>query len=235
MLFILMKTLEQIKIEKEASKLEQKLIARKEQLKRYYVALADKRKAQIDNYYNKKLDKMTKKISSQYNRKRIDKKKLILWKPIKPKAEKIGKWKSKALAEAQLYSKLSRAFFIGKELVIRLADKQIVVNLLDKEGNIRSDIQGWHCYPQKNYSQLAFDIKNIRPISMWTNRRQADTIGEWKRNLPLEIQIYLEEKSQEPKPLRDGIWYREQYEKYKTLNDNILQAYWLHRWKQKKN
>lgn len=152
-----------------------------------------------------------------------------------PEDKTVGKRKAKALAEAQLYSKLSRAFFIGKELVIRLADKQTVVNLLDKEGNIRSDIQGWHCYPQKNYSQLAFDIKNIRPITKWTNWRQADTIGERKKNLPLETQIYLEEKSQEPKPLRDGIWYREQYEKYKTLNDNILSAYWLHRWKQKKN
>lgn len=231
MLFILMKTLEQIKIEKMASKLEQKLIERKEKLRRYYEALAIKRKAEIENYYNKKLEKRTKKIVSEYNRKRIDKKKLILGKPIKEKVEKKSKEKSKALKEIQLYSKLSRIEIRDWVLMVWLADKNIYTDLLDVEWNIRSDIQWWHCYPQKNYPQLAFDINNIRPISILTNRRQKDTIGEWKKNLPTETQIHLEKKSQEIKQLRDCVWYREQYERYKTLNDNLLNAYWLHRWK----
>lgn len=132
-----------------------------------------------------------------------------------PEDKTIWKVKSKALKEIQKYAKLSRAYIFWWVIMIFLYDKQISV-VLDKKVN------WWHVFSQRNYPQLAFDIRNIRPISSWGNRKQLDTTAERIVNIPDKDQEYLKQKSikkLDKNTIRDRKFYIEIIEKYKKLNE----------------
>ncbi|HCB51686.1 TPA: hypothetical protein DEP21_03885 [Patescibacteria group bacterium] len=101
--------------------------------------------------------------------------------------------------------------------MILIVDKMIEVELTRK-------VNAGHCYPQRNYPQLAFDIRNVRPISNWENKKQADTIGNWVVNIPKETQKYLKKKSEdkenkeEKNKLRDVNYFIDMYNLYHEKN-----------------
>ena len=130
-----------------------------------------------------------------------------------PKDQTVSKVKAKALTEIQKYTKLSRAVLTDNWIVIQVMDKMEQVPLDSK-------VNGWHVYSQRNYPNLAFDIKNIRPITSWWNRKQLDTTGERIVNLPIKIQKYLIKRSNEPKKkqIRNRAFYEWIIEQYKALN-----------------
>lgn len=203
------------KIDKQASDLQIKLNKRciAERLK--YDKLIESQVAKIQNRYELKLQKRLKKISSQYDRSRIDKKKKILGKEVKKKLPTTNKMKKDALTEIQKYAKLSKAIWSTEWPMIYLVDKCKRVPLTSK-------VNGWHVYPQSNYRNMMFLENNIRPISNWWNKQQADNIAEWRFNLPKEIQIELEQLSKdkwEKRKLMDHNDYQMVIDKYKQLNE----------------
>lgn len=135
-----------------------------------------------------------------------------------PEDKTVGKVKTKALAEIQKYAKLSRAFRTDKWIMIVVYD---TMNQVPLDWNVN----GGHVYSQKNYPQLAFEEQNIWPITKRWNKKQLDTTAEWKKNLPLNTQNYLEERSKDKSgknELRDRAFYEEIIAKYKKLNENEL-------------
>lgn len=214
-----MKTIDQNKkykekqrIEKSKKKLEEKLQKRLESEKLKYDALKANNIAKITSRYDKKLELRLKKIAREYDRKRINEKKKIQGKEVKKKEPK--NMKSKALAEIQKYAKLSRAYLDWDKIMIYLYDKKITVEL-DKKVN------WWHCYPQRNYPQLAFEVNNIRPISARWNKTQADNIAFWKINLPRAVEITLDEIAKKKilkNQIMDHRFYQDIIDKYKKLN-----------------
>jgi len=146
------------KIQKAQEKLRQKMSKRLLSEKLKYDKLKNKQFQKIKAKYDKKLEKRLKKIASQYNRKRIDTKKKIMGKFIKPKLPDLSKVKNKAFKIFQERSKLRWVKLENGRMIIWLWDKEIFVPY-------DSNVQAGHCRPQKNYSQLAFDPQNVRPIS----------------------------------------------------------------------
>lgn len=133
------------------------------------------------------------------------------------------KRKKKALSEFQKFAKLSRAYVNNNKICVVLMDKM-------KEVELSWNVHWWHCFPQWNYPQLAFDIDNCRPISWWWNRQQLDTVGLRLENLKPSIQDYLKDKSenkQEKRSDRDSDFYIEKYNQYKILNKRECERLWI--------
>lgn len=160
--------------------------------------------------------------------KKIVSKKTITPPPIKKTSKRIvikkklsvfpnlAKIKNKALKEVQLYAKLKRTQ--------RDDDGSLVIFLVDQKTWVpfSGGVHAGHCYPQKNFPHLAFDLYNIWPISQEMNSLQADRVGEWKSNLPVEHQSYLQSKSVDSfakNCLRNHMYYHSQYEMYSLLNE----------------
>ena len=130
-----------------------------------------------------------------------------------PVDKRVGKLKAKALSLIQRYAKLSRAIRSTEWPKIFLVDKQ-------KRVNLNKNVHWWHCFWQKNHPQLAFEVRNIRPIHYITNRTQSDQDAQWIVNLPKEDQEYLKEKSKnksEKRSERNRQFYEAIIEKYTKL------------------
>jgi hypothetical protein len=135
----------------------------------------------------------------------------------------IPKLKKEALEEIQRYAKLSRSVWSTEWPRVFLVDKLERVPL--------KWVNGWHCYPQSNYAQLAFNLNNIRPISSIWNRKQLDTIWERKKNLPKEVIEKLDieaENKTVKRSMRDRKFYEAIIEKYKELNKVEEKRLWIY-------
>ena len=202
------------KTQKAKDKLELKLSKKKESVKRQYDKLRTTAIAKVSESYDKKLVKRLRHEEIQYEKRRIIEKKKIMGKKTSKDIRTPAKRKQKALKEIQKYSKLSRAVYSTEWPKVFLTDKLVWVKLT-------STVNGWHVYSQKNYPQLAFDERNIRPISSQENRRQGDTTAERKVNIPREDREYIEERSKDKSMKRKTYTHNDYvtiYEKYKAKN-----------------
>mgnify|MGYP007049864496 CR=1 FL=1 len=203
------------KLEKKIEKLKKDY---EKKLKKTQLSLEQKRQehlqkmsSAINTKYDKKLARIKKKQQEQLEKK---KREILGKKKLKKHTKTKSKDKAKALKEIQKYSKLVRA---------KKTDKWIMVFVIDKQKRVPLDkkVNWWHCYPQSNFAQLAFDIDNIRPITSRWNKQQLDNIWEWKKYLPKEIQEKLEKKSKNKWlkwSMRDKNFYLQIIKTYKELN-----------------
>lgn len=213
------KLIEKQKIEKEASKLQEKLNKRALSIREQYDSLKEKAIAKIHSRYDKKLEKRLKKISSQYDKMRINKKKKI--KGIEVKKVDKTNWKEKANHEVQLYAKLSRAYILDWDIVILLVDKQKLVKLFKDNGMMDWTIQGWHVYGKKNFPHMIYLVNNIYPITSWTNKMQGDQIAQRKTKLGKWMEEELQrisENDQAKNDLRDTNFFMEKYNFFMEKN-----------------
>jgi len=193
-------------------KRENKIEIKKKQLDYKYSKMLDLRKEKLEDKKKKELDRFKRKYQKlmeiELHNLTHKRKRSI------PKDKTKSKDKAKALKEIQKYSKLVRA---------KKTDKWIMVFVIDKQKRVPLDkkVNWWHCYPQSNFAQLAFDIDNIRPITSRWNKQQLDNIWEWKKYLPKEIQEKLEKKSKNKWlkwSMRDKNFYLQIIKTYKELN-----------------
>lgn len=221
---------DQQKIEKQTKKNAEMLHKRLVSERLKYDKLKEAQYAKIDFKYDKKLQWRLNKINKQYDRRRIDNKKKILGKEIKPKKISEKKMKDKALAEIQLYAKLSRAFIdeFGNIMIYVMDKCKFIFLVID--GKIDRYINWGHVRWQKNYPHMAFEIDNIWAITSFSNKQQGDQIAQWKDNLPIDIQTKLSCMSIDDSAknkLRDHMFYQNVIDKYKALNANEKQRLWI--------
>jgi hypothetical protein len=87
----------------------------------------------------------------------------------------------------------------------------------------RSECVGGHIYPKGNFSHMAFNLDNIRPISSYGNKKQLDSIADRLDKVPLPqfVKDTLKEQSTNQlakNQLRDTPYYKNLYEVYLCKN-----------------
>ena len=209
--------------DKIASKLEQKLLEQRQRIIEQYSSLRQNHIAKITKRYDDKLAKRLRREEIKYEKRKSRQIKVKVYKKeVKQVLPTLGKMKSKALTAIQRFCVLLETIRTDEGLKVYVYDKEMRVPL-DRTVN-------WgHVYPKSNFANMMFDEANIYPITSRENKRQWDMKAEWRFNLPLVIQNYLEEQSKDKSQkwrLRSYNDYLEVYEKYKSLveqEENRLQ------------
>ena len=215
-----LKQFEKYKLDKKLEKEMAKRIKAKED---YYEALKQKKLELISQSYERKKEKKINKLKKNILFKYKNEIKKLQGKELKQKLPDLTKIKNEAFKEFQEWTKLIKCQLSKWKVIIYLQDKLCWVELSWL-------VNAGHIYPKQKYPHMAFDLRNVYPISSGTNYSQWDTIGEWIVNLPDRDQRYLKQLAEDKwkkNQLRKHDYYQAIVQKYKPLNLELRRKLWL--------
>lgn len=182
-----------------------------------YEILTKNQTDKVQKLYDKKLERRLRKINRIYKERQTNLIKQKVYHKVVVKKENIRKIKQEAFKQVQKYAKLSRLL---EWWMLLQVDTWNIVPL--------KKCQWWHIYWKKNFPHMAFKELNIRPISSRCNKAQGDMVAWWiEKTWMTKKQIKRLKNLSEDREAKNRVlcwdFYREQYAKYKKLNDKIEQ------------
>lgn len=208
------------KIERTLEKIEAKKLKRLESEKKKYEKLFNEQADKLKTKYDKRLERRRNKILRDYDRKRIDTKKKLQGKPVKPQQTKI--WKLSQLAY-KLYQKRRKLSLADDKGMVQLADMWTFVH--------RSEAVAGHVRWKHNNPHMIFLDLNVRCITRQTNRRQGDTPGIWWAQKVLSVEqmahlLMLSENKELKNQIRDRSYFQEKIDCYEMLIRKETERLW---------